>query len=244
MGTHPALRKGRRKTGARSTALRSAAATAAAPNTKHDHHPHPAPNDCQRPEPRFAAFASPGRSCGVPSDVEHGLHSHQGGRTRTRTRHGTFQRDERVSESTREDGETPPVPVGLFGSVSLDVCVGTAACTWVSQCVVCGRLVCAVWVCVCVCVCKSTGKTAVIATPPFPVVVLGESGRVHRQHCQHAGKPVSGACGTVGVCCHGAVCVCVCVRPLSSVELCDVLSLVLRRVRTRVRTRHPTSPPH
>ena len=39
-----------------------------------------------------------------------------------------------VSETTWEHSETPPVPVGLFRTcVSLDVCVGSAACTWVSQ---------------------------------------------------------------------------------------------------------------
>jgi len=36
-------------------------------------------------------------------------------------------------EPTWEDSETPPVPVGIFSSVSLDVCVGSAACTWASQ---------------------------------------------------------------------------------------------------------------
>ena len=52
---------------------------------------------------------------------------------------------------TWEDSETPPVPVGIFRSVSLDVGVGTAACTWVSQSGVRGTVgVCRLGV-VCVC---------------------------------------------------------------------------------------------
>ena len=50
-----------------------------------------------------------------------------------------------VVKSTWKDSETPLVPVGIFRSVSLDVCVGTAACTRVSQSGVCGTVgVCAV----------------------------------------------------------------------------------------------------
>ena len=57
-----------------------------------------------------------------------------------------------VSQSTWEDSEPPPVPVGILRSVSLDVCVGNAACTWESQSRVRGAVgvCCSGVVCVCV----------------------------------------------------------------------------------------------
>ena len=66
---------------------------------------------------------------------------------------------------------------------------------------------------VCVCVCVSV---SVDAASHFSSNTL--TGSIARTWASQ-----SGVRGTVGVCCLGAVCVCV--RSLSSVELCDVLSL-------------------
>jgi len=68
--------------------------------------------------------------------------------------------------------------------------------------------------CMCVCV-NQPGKTAVIATPPSLSFFIGESGRVHRQHCPHVGKSARCVWVAVGVCCPMAVCVCVCVHETS-----------------------------
>ena len=77
-------------------------------------------------------------------------------------------------ESTWEDKETPPVPVGVFRSVSLDVCGGNAACTWVSQSGVRGTVgaCCLGAVCVCVCSLSSVELCDVLSSGRWPGVFI------------------------------------------------------------------------
>jgi len=58
-------------------------------------------------------------------------------------------------KSTWEDRETPPIPVGIFTNVSLDVCVGNVACLHVGKSVRCAWVDWCVLSQCCVCVCIS-----------------------------------------------------------------------------------------